>query len=105
MARQHLERSSRLLARAGREHNGVSTSSKVQVTIASRRRAAVLRRHRLPPPRPPGAIAVEMEAAALYADAAARGRDVLCLAHVTNSMATAGDDFEKGEEDGAVDAL
>lgn len=52
-----------------------------------------------------GVVAVEMEAAALYAYAAARGRDVICVAHVTNTMATDGDDFEKGEADGALAAL
>lgn len=52
-----------------------------------------------------GIVAVEMEASALYAFAEVRGLDVLCLAHVTNTMAVAGDDFEKGEADGAVDAL
>ena len=52
-----------------------------------------------------GILAVEMEAAALYAFAEATGRKVLCLAHVTNTMAQSGADFEKGEEDGAVDAL
>ncbi len=52
-----------------------------------------------------GIVAVEMEAAALYAFATARERDVICVAHVTNTMATAGDDFEKGEADGALDAL
>jgi len=46
-----------------------------------------------------------MEAAALYAFAEATGRKVLCLAHVTNTMAQSGADFEKGEDDGAVDAL
>lgn len=50
-------------------------------------------------------VAVEMEAAALYAYAAARRRAVICVAHVTNTMATEGDDFEKGEADGAIDAL
>jgi hypothetical protein len=30
---------------------------------------------------------------------------VLCLAHVTNTMGQAGDDFEKGEADGTRDAL
>jgi hypothetical protein len=30
---------------------------------------------------------------------------VLCLAHVTNTMAQAGADFEKGEADGTRDAL
>ncbi len=52
-----------------------------------------------------GVVAVEMEAAALYAYATARKRDVLCVAHVTNSMATEGDDFEKGDADGAHAAL
>jgi len=52
-----------------------------------------------------GVVAVEMEAAALYAYATARGRDVICVAHVTNTMATEGDDFEKGTADGAHDAL
>lgn len=52
-----------------------------------------------------GILAVEMEAAALYAFARASGRRVLCLAHVTNTMGLAGDDFEKGEADGTADAL
>jgi uridine phosphorylase len=47
-----------------------------------------------------GIHAVEMEAAALYAYAEACARDVVCVAHVTNAMATDGDDFEKGEGDG-----
>ena len=46
-----------------------------------------------------------MEAAALYAFAAAAAVRVLCLAHVTNAMGQAGDDFEKGEADGAPEAL
>jgi uridine phosphorylase len=52
-----------------------------------------------------GLLAVEMEAAALYAFAAARGKDVICFAHVTNQMAKSEGDFEKGEADGTVDAL
>ena len=52
-----------------------------------------------------GALAVEMEAAALYAFARARGRAVLCFAHVTNQLARIAGDFEKGEDDGARDAL
>ena len=47
-----------------------------------------------------GVHAVEMEAAALYAYAEARQRDVVCIAHVTNTMATDGDDFEKGHDNG-----
>jgi uridine phosphorylase len=47
-----------------------------------------------------GVHAVEMEAAALYAYATARQRDVICVAHVTNDMGIGGDDFEKGSDDG-----
>jgi purine-nucleoside phosphorylase len=60
-------------------------------TIASRRNVGVLM--------------VEMEAAALYAFAKARGEQVLCFAHVTNQMAITDGDFEKGEANGARDAL
>ena len=52
-----------------------------------------------------GLLAVEMEAAALYAFAAARRKTVLCFAHVTNQMAQVEGDFEKGEADGTIDAL
>jgi uridine phosphorylase len=52
-----------------------------------------------------GILAVEMEAAALYAFARARGVAVLCLAHVTNSMGQVEGDFEKGEADGTQEAL
>lgn len=52
-----------------------------------------------------GVLAVEMEAAALYAFAAARGRAVVCFAHVTNAMARSEGDFEKGDAGGAHDAL
>jgi uridine phosphorylase len=52
-----------------------------------------------------GALAVEMEAAALYAFAHAAGRDVLCFAHVTNQMARTDGDFEKGEANGTTDLL
>jgi uridine phosphorylase len=47
-----------------------------------------------------GILAVEMEAAALYALAEARRRDIVCFAHVTNQMGREGD-FEKGEEAGS----
>ena len=52
-----------------------------------------------------GVLAVEMEAAALYAFARARSAPVLCVAHVTNTMGLAERDFEKGEADGTADAL
>ncbi|MFM9849587.1 MAG: nucleoside phosphorylase [Hyphomicrobiaceae bacterium] len=52
-----------------------------------------------------GLLAVEMEAAALYAFAEARRKPVICFAHVTNQMARIEGDFGKGEADGSVDAL
>lgn len=52
-----------------------------------------------------GIMAVEMEAAALYAYAEARQKPVVCLAHVTNRMAVAERDFEKGIAGGSQDAL
>lgn len=52
-----------------------------------------------------GCLAVEMEAAALYAFATAAGQRVLCIAHVTNTMGRDEGDFEKGEADGAAEAL
>jgi len=50
-------------------------------------------------------LAVEMEAAALYAFARARKRPVICFAHVTNQMGQIDGDFEKGQANGAMDAL
>jgi len=50
-------------------------------------------------------LAVEMEAAGLYAFAEARNKPVICFAHVTNQMAVGEREFEKGEHDGATDAL
>ena len=72
-------------------HVGVSwtTDAPLRETTSAIRRAQAL-----------GVHAVEMEAAALYAFAQARGRDVVCVAHVTNSMAAHGDDFDKGDNDG-----
>lgn len=52
-----------------------------------------------------GVLAVEMEAAALYTFARSTRRQVLCIAHVTNTMGQDGHDFEKGEADGTADAL
>ncbi len=65
-----------------------------------RETAAAITKHRAE-----GLLAVEMEAAALYAFAAARQRDVICFAMVTNQMAQAAIDFEKGEADGSAAAL
>lgn len=51
------------------------------------------------------AVCVEMEAAALYAFAKARDKNVICFAHLTNTMAQTEGDFEKGEEMGSLDTL
>jgi uridine phosphorylase len=45
-------------------------------------------------------IAVEMEAAALYAFAEAQGKPVVCFARVTNEMGLIENDFEKGDSGG-----
>ena len=52
-----------------------------------------------------GIISVEMEAAALLAMGAALNKPVICFAHITNSMATRDDDFDKGGDDGNEVAL
>ncbi len=52
-----------------------------------------------------GILAVEMEAAALYAFAEANRKRVICLAHVTNHMATIEGDFEKGKANGSDEVL
>lgn len=50
-------------------------------------------------------LAVEMEAAALYAFAESQKKTVVCFAHVTNQMATIEGDFEKGVVGGSLNAL
>ncbi|HDL65168.1 MAG TPA: uridine phosphorylase [Proteobacteria bacterium] len=52
-----------------------------------------------------GILAVEMEAAALYAFSRARGKQVVCFAHITNQMGINRGDFEKGIANGTRDAL
>lgn len=52
-----------------------------------------------------GILAVEMEAAALYALASARQKDIICFAHVTNQMGLTEGDFEKGLAQGSITAL
>ncbi|MHB1687891.1 MAG: nucleoside phosphorylase [Ignavibacteriaceae bacterium] len=49
--------------------------------------------------------AVEMEAASLYAFAKSKNKNVVCFAHLTNTMAQNEGDFEKGTENGSVDSL
>ncbi|MEC8414209.1 MAG: hypothetical protein VXY97_01020 [Pseudomonadota bacterium] len=48
---------------------------------------------------------VEMESAALYAFAKAKNKDVICFAHLTNTMAQQKGDFEKGDDFGSLDTL
>ena len=52
-----------------------------------------------------GILAVEMEAAALYAFAAACGVPVICLAHVTNQLGCVEGDFDKGDGNGAFGSI
>lgn len=52
-----------------------------------------------------GILAVEMEAASLYAFAKAKEKPVICFAHITNQMGKAEYDFEKGDADGSVASL
>ena len=65
-----------------------------------RETAAQIERHRSA-----GILAVEMEAAALYAFGRATKNPVVCFAHVTNQMASIEGDFEKGAAWGSADAL
>jgi uridine phosphorylase len=50
-------------------------------------------------------LAVEMEAAALYALSHAKQYEIICFAHVTNQMGQTSGDFEKGEAAGSKTAL
>ncbi len=52
-----------------------------------------------------GILAVEMEAAALYALAEAKRYKIVCFAHVTNQMGQIEGDFEKGQAQGNFTAL
>jgi uridine phosphorylase len=52
-----------------------------------------------------GIVSVEMEAAALLALGTSIGKPVVCLAHITNTMATREEDFEKGGDAGLEESL
>jgi uridine phosphorylase len=52
-----------------------------------------------------GLLAIEMEAAALYALAAVKHYSIICFAHVTNQMAQKEGDFEKGSANGSLTML
>ncbi len=49
-----------------------------------------------------GLLAIEMEAAALYALAEVKDYPIVCFAHVTNQMAQTEGDFEKGVANGGM---
>lgn len=61
--------------------------------------------HAIDVARAAGALAVEMEAAALYSYGRACSRMVVCFALVTNAMGQVEGDFEKGEADGVTASL
>lgn len=50
-------------------------------------------------------MCVEMEAAALYSLSESKKYNIVCFAHLTNSMAQNEGDFEKGEEFGSIESL
>lgn len=52
-----------------------------------------------------GLLAIEMEAAALYALATVKHYPIVCFAHVTNQMAQLEGDFEKGSANGSMTML
>jgi uridine phosphorylase len=52
-----------------------------------------------------GADIVEMESSALYALAINKNANIICFAHLTNTMAQTEGDFEKGSENGSIDSL
>ncbi len=52
-----------------------------------------------------GIVSVEMEAAALLSLGQPLGKPMVCLAHVTNTMATRTEDFQKGGDAGIADSL
>jgi uridine phosphorylase len=52
-----------------------------------------------------GILAVEMEAAALYAFGQACARPVICLAHVSNLLGCVDGDFDKGVGNGACSSI
>jgi purine-nucleoside phosphorylase len=92
-----LERAANSLARVGRHvHRGTTwtTDAPFRETAES----LALRRRE-------GILAVEMEAAALYAFAAARDAPVICLSHVTNQLGCVEGDFEKGDGNGALGSI
>ena len=90
----------KLLALATDAHAAVHVGATWTTDAPYRETEAAIAAHRAA-----GILAVEMEAAALYAFAQARQHPVACFAHVTNTMAQNQGDFEKGEADGALAAL
>jgi uridine phosphorylase len=90
-----------MLRGAFEEHSVPVTRGTAWTTDAPFRETATEIEHH----RSAGVLAVEMEAAALYAFAEVTRNPVVCFAHVTNQMASIEGDFEKGTAQGSVDAL
>ena len=61
--------------------------------------------HSIAARRDAGILAVEMEAAALYAFGTACRHPVICLAHVSNRLGCVENDFEKGHANGACSSI
>jgi len=92
-----LEFASNSIACAGRRvHRGITWTT--DAPFRETAEAIALRRDE-------GILAVEMEAAGLYAFAAARGVPVICLAHVSNQLGCIEGDFDKGDENGAFGSI
>jgi len=92
-----LECAANSLARVGR-HVRRGTTWTTDAPFRETAESVALRRRE-------GIFAVEMEAAALYAFAAARGVSVICLAHVTNQLGCVEGDFDKGDGNGAFGSI
>src|SRR5262245_9319916 len=91
------ERAANSLARVG-PHIRQGTTWTTDAPFRETAESVALRRRE-------GILAVEMEAAALYAFAAARRVPVICLAHVTNQLGCVEGDFEKGDGNGAFGSI
>jgi uridine phosphorylase len=85
-----------LVGTSGRLHRGATWTTDAPFRETAN---AIAKRRR------DGVLAVEMEAAALYAFGRARNRPVLCVAYVTKRLGCVEGDFEKGDYNGARSSL
>ena len=85
-----------LVGTSGRLHRGATWTTDAPFRETAN---AIAKRRR------DGVLAVEMEAAALYAFGRARNKPVLCVAYVTNRLRCVEGDFEKGDYNGAPSSL